>query len=185
MGRGMTGDFTLRTARLEDKAAVTALLKASYPVLMAPSYDTETLPEALRLMTRAQPRLLRSGSFYVAEPADGSTAGQNIADRNIIGCGGWSRESPVTGKATGTLGHIRHFGTHPDWTGRGVGRAIFDLCAAQARDAGITEFECCSSLNAEGFYARLGFTAVGRMDFPLRRHRVFPGVLMRRGIGEA
>ena len=62
------------------------------------------------------------------------------------------------------LGHIRHFGTHPDWTNRGIGRAIYRLCEADARSAGITSFECYSTFNAESFYSVLGFESIRSID---------------------
>jgi len=173
----MASDFTVKPARPKDRAAVNALLKASYPALMAGSYDPDALAAALRPLTKAQPQLLRSGTYYLAETADG-----RAADRDIVGCGGWTRDRPGTGEVEGTLGHIRHFGTHPDWTGRGVGRAIYERCAAQAREAGITAFECHASLNAEGFYAKLGFAAVRRLDVTLNPRHSLPSVLMRREI---
>ena len=51
-------------------------------------------------MTRANPGLLASGTYYVAESRDSL----------IVGCGGWTRESPVDGGIEPGLGHIRHFG---------------------------------------------------------------------------
>jgi GNAT superfamily N-acetyltransferase len=66
-------------------------------------------------MTIAQSDLLASGSYYVAEAPDGK----------IIGCGGWSKERPGTNEIIAKVGHIRHFGVHPRWTRRGVGKALF------------------------------------------------------------
>jgi hypothetical protein len=54
------------------------------------------------------------------------------------------------------LGHIRQFATHPNWTRRGIGRALFERCVADARAAGVCTFECYSSIGAERFYRALG-----------------------------
>ena len=148
----MTPQFSVRPATPDDAPAVTELLQASYPILMAAGYDDQTLALALPLMTRANPVLLAAGTFYVAETADGG----------LIGCGGFTFEHPQSGETEPGLAHIRHFGTHPDWTGRGVGRAIFERCLSDATSSGAVKLQCYSSLNAEGFYADLGFQAVRR-----------------------
>lgn len=44
-------------------------------------------------------------------------------------------------------------------------------------------FECYAGLNAEGFYAALGFAAVGRFDVPLGGSLLLPSVVMRRFVG--
>ena len=123
-------------------------------------------------MTKANPKLLESGTYYVAESKDG----------DIVGCGGWTIERPGDEVIEPGVGHIRHFGTHPSWTMYGIGKGIYAACEAKARSAGITSFECFSSLNAEKFYSALGFKSVRRIDVELRDGVYFPGVLMRRPI---
>lgn len=165
-------DHVPRVATPADAAAVDALLQASYPALMAPAYDAAALAPALSLMTRSNPALLGSGTFYVVESGTGM----------LIGCGGWTLERPGTGTVEPNLAHIRHFATHPDWTRRGVGRAIYERCEAAARAAGATAFECYSSLNAEAFYRGLGFARVRLIDLELRPDVRLPAVLMQRDI---
>jgi N-acetylglutamate synthase-like GNAT family acetyltransferase len=163
-------DYEVRVARLEDAAAVDRLLQVSYPKLMASSYDKELLAPALKLMTKANPALLRSGTYYVAELPTGL----------VVGCGGWTLERPGTGTVEPRLGHIRHFATHPGWTKRGVGRAIYRLCEGAAHSAGVIAFECYSSLNAEKFYSALGFENIREIDLELQPGVVLRAVLMRR-----
>ncbi len=141
----MPDTFTIRPATPEDAAAVTAVLQASYPALMQGHYDPDALAAALPRMTRANGALLASGTYYVAKAAAGP----------LIGCGGWSFERPGTGAVEPGLAHIRHFGVAPDWTGRGAGRALYARCAAEARAAGASRFECFASLNAVPFYRLL------------------------------
>ena len=168
----MPQDFTLRVATPADEAGVTALLEASYPPLMRPSYDQAVLAPALVLMTQASAVLLASGTYHLAKLADG----------RLVGCGGWTRERPGSGEVEPGLAHIRHFGTHPDWLGRGIGRALYARCEAEARAAGLCRFECQASLNAEGFYDALGFAAVRRIEVPIGPGPRLPGVLMTRAI---
>jgi predicted N-acetyltransferase YhbS len=80
------------------------------------------------------------------------------------------------------LGHLRHFGTHPDWAKQGIGRAVYRLCEASARAAGVNELECYSSLNAERFYQALGFESVCTIDVAMTPDLAFPSVRMKRSI---
>jgi GNAT superfamily N-acetyltransferase len=166
----MHSDYDVRIARPEDAAAVDKLLQVSYPELMASSYDSKSLAPALKLMTRANASLLGSGTYYMAELSTGL----------VVGCGGWTLERPGTGTVEPHVGHIRHFATHPDWTRRGVGRAIYRQCENAARSAGVMAFECYSSLNAKSFYSALGFESVREIDVDLQASVVVRGVLMRR-----
>ncbi len=168
----MPADIFVRTATLADDALVSELLKASYPVLMRESYAPDSLAAALPALTKANPAWLHSGTYYVAE----------TESPRVVGCGGWTREPPGCGDVEDGLGHIRRFATHPDWIGRSVGRSIYDICERQARSSGVTRFECQSSLNAEGFYATLGFESIRRIDLRLNPHQTIPSVLMRRFI---
>lgn len=168
----MSSAFVIRVATPADAEAVTELLSASYPVLMADAYDEASLEAALPEMTRANPALLSSGSFYVAEQDDGGLAG----------CGGWTRDRPGSGEIEPGVAHIRHFATRPEWIGRGVGRAIYERCEEDASAAGMTRFECYASLNAEGFYLALGFSSERRIDIPMGKDTTFPAVVMRRAI---
>ncbi|MDZ7829723.1 MAG: GNAT family N-acetyltransferase [Halofilum sp. (in: g-proteobacteria)] len=82
------------------------------------------------------------------------------------------------GEIESTLGHVRHFATHPDWTGRGIGRAIHERSRDQALAAGILRFACYASLNAVPFYAALGFRPVRRVEVPIAHNIAFPAMLM-------
>ncbi|WP_288586085.1 GNAT family N-acetyltransferase [uncultured Methylobacterium sp.] len=164
----MSQKVAVRSARSSDADAVTAVLTASSPVLMTSSYDAAMLARALPLMVRANPALLASGSFHLAEVSG-----------EVVGVGGWTPERPGTGEVEPGLGHIRHFAVHPARTGRGVGRSLFVGCRSQAGDRGFCVFECYSSLNAEPFYRALGFHALERREIPMGDTVRFPAVLMR------
>jgi len=168
----MTEGFFVRAATPADAAIVTALLEASYPSLMAAAYEEPALAAALPLMTKANPELLAGGDFQLAMTADGVLAG----------CGGWTLKRPGTGAFEPGLAHIRHFATHPDWTGRGVGRAIYARCEKGARAARADRLECYSSLNAEGFYRALGFRRVRRIELAMGPEIALPAILMQRPI---
>lgn len=149
---------------------MTGLLKQSYGRLMPGAYGEALVAEVLPIIARANPRLLASGTYYLAFTPDGE----------LIGAGGWTCERPGIGEIEADMGHIRHFATHPDWIGQGVGRALIQRCVSDAVSAGITRFECYSSLNAVDFYARLGFKEVRAIDIPMGGDLVMPSLLMER-----
>ena len=149
------------------------MLDASYSRLMRGAYPDDLLERALPRITRANPELLRSGRYHLAESDEGEA----------MACGGWSDRPP--GAGPDGHAHIRHFATHPDWTGKGAGRAIYERCEAEAAAAGFGGFVCFSSLNGEGFYAALGFRRVREIRVPMGPDLRFPSVLMVRGIAPA
>lgn len=164
--------YSVRATTLNDAQSVTALLSDSYPALMKNSYKEPALSAALSIICKANPSLLSSGTYYLAETQD------NL----VVGCGGWARERPGEGSIVPQLGHIRHFATHSAWIGRGISRSIYLICEQQAREAGIAQFECYSTRNAEGFYAALGFKSIKPIDVNLGNDISLSGVLMRRSI---
>lgn len=168
----MPSEVAVRIATPADEGRVEALLEASYPSLMAGYYDPAVLRAALPLMTRANPALLAGGTYYLAE----------TAERGLVACGGWTRERPDGGTISPGIGHVRHFATHAHDVGRGFGRAIYLRCARDARAAGLRYLHCYASLNAEGFYAALGFAARRRIAVPLRAGLLLPAVLMVRSL---
>ncbi len=164
----MVHSAKVRVATLDDSALISSLLRASFPELMRSAYDSKLLEQVLPRMTVAQPRLLESGSYYVAESSDGA----------IVGCGGWTKERPGSSETTTNVGHIRHFGVHPDWTRRGVGKALYARCEHDAQNAGVSQFECYSSLNGEAFYSALGFKRLAQIDVDMSDGVRFPSVHM-------
>ena len=159
--------FHIRPAAPEDTDAVSRVLERSYGVLYRGWYQDEVLAAALPAMTRANPRLLASGRYFVAE-----------IDGAIVACGGWSPEKPGIGVIP-RLAHVRHFATDPDFINRGCGGAILCRCFDEATAAGFAEIESVSSLTAEAFYARHGFRQVAIVRQPMGG-ALFACVLMRR-----
>jgi GNAT superfamily N-acetyltransferase len=159
----------VRIAAPGDAEAVSAVLAASYEAAFPGWYAPDVLVVALPAMTRANPDLLASGSYFVA-----------AIDGAIAACGGWTEATPGTGLVTPGVGHVRHFATHPAALRRGLAGAILAACIDQARARGITTFDCFSSLAAEAFYAAQGFEALRRGAIPLGPAAAFPVVAMRR-----
>ncbi|MBD9374969.1 GNAT family N-acetyltransferase [Rhizobium sp. ARZ01] len=156
--------MSLRVATTPDAEVVSALLAASYTFLMPAAYDKDVLALALPLMTVAKPDLLASGRFYLVEGPD----------RMLFGCGGWSPTAPDGSPLAAGAAHLRHFATHPDHLGEGIGRLIYEHCARAAAAVGITTFFVHASLNAEPFYASLGLERCALLHIPLTPGMSFP-----------
>jgi N-acetylglutamate synthase-like GNAT family acetyltransferase len=76
------------------------------------------------------------------------------------------------------LAHIRHFAVDPDATGRGIGAALYNRCRTAAQAVGVTRMEVYASLNAVGFYTRMGFARIEDLDIPLAPDVAFAAVRM-------
>jgi GNAT superfamily N-acetyltransferase len=162
--------YPIRVAGLRDVDAVGALLVVSYSSLLATCYGSDVLRCTLPFMTKAQPALLASGTYYIAESEPGS----------LVGCGGWTTSRPGTGEIIEGEAHIRHFATHPEWVRRGVAKSLLSRCVGDAKRVGIRKLHCFSTLHAEGFYRASGFETIESMDLPMGPAVTFPVILMRR-----
>jgi GNAT superfamily N-acetyltransferase len=165
-------DITIRTATPEDQEMLSDLLAAAYGELGHGSYDSDALAAALPLMSRANPKLLASGSYYIAE-IDGAAAG----------CGGWTMDKPGSGEITEGVGHIRHFATHPDHLRKGIARLLLEHCLTEARAVGIRVMRSQSTLPAEQFYTAAGFRRIGPITIEMGPGVVLPAVEMQRPLG--
>lgn len=162
-----TQTITIRTARPADLAAADTLFSESYPILLRGDYPPSVQVLAIPLISRAQPHLLTSGTYFVAEDADG----------RLVGAGGWTRAARVR-----EVGQIRHVVTDHRRIRQGIGRALMAHIFATARQAGIRHLQCQSTRTAVPFYAACGFRELGPIEVPLQPGISFPAVAMERDL---
>ncbi|MEM6886863.1 MAG: GNAT family N-acetyltransferase [Pseudomonadota bacterium] len=156
----------LRPTTPKDLAAIDLLLARSYRALLKRDYPASVLVTALPLISRAQPDLLSSGTYYV------------VTDEvRVYGAGGWSRD-----RDRSDLGHIRHLVTDHLCLRRGIARCIVLHALQDAGQAGIRQMECWSTFTAEPFYKAMGFTTQGPIDVPLQPGVSFPARRMIRSL---
>jgi GNAT superfamily N-acetyltransferase len=153
----MTQTLTLRRAQPDDLSKVDRLLGRSYPRLLAADYPPSALVMAIPRFARAQPELLASGRYFVAEDAQG----------RILAAGGWSSRSPSGGPATEKTGHVRHVATDPDVVRQGIGRMVLAGVIEDARGAGMDWLDCLSTRTAVPFYRALRFRAMHPQELSL------------------
>jgi GNAT superfamily N-acetyltransferase len=84
-----------------------------------------------------EPESLRARLLYVAE-AEGAPVG-------------WAALIP-----RGEVGWLEDLWVEPAWIGQGLGRALFEHVAAEARRRGARRLEWEAEPNAQGFYEHLG-----------------------------
>ena len=162
----------IEIATLEDEPIVNKILSASFSSLLTSKYDDTSVTTILPKVTKTNPTLLQSGTYYIAKNPDG----------RYLGCGGWTHERPGTNERTAGLAHIRHFATHPNFIRRNVGKALFNHCRDEASKENVSVFECYSTLNAEFFYKSLGFKTIRIFELDMGDGLMFPSVLMRADI---
>lgn len=154
----------IRPSTAADLDAVDALFRRVYPKLLKEDYAPSVRVLVLPRISRAQPHLLRSGTYFVAEE-----------DGAILGAGGWTPD-----RRRADTGHVRHVVTCDRNLRRGIARAVLDRALTQARVAGRTRMVTWSTFTAEPFYAAQGFVRRGVIDVPLDAGISFPAVEMIR-----
>ena len=159
----------IRIARPSDLAELDALFARAYPALLKADYPPSVLVTALPRISRAQPALLASGTYRVAEEGG-----------RIVAAGGWTAKAPGSVRAGRGLGSVRHVVTDPNHLRRGHARAILTECIEEARARGMIAMLAMSTRTAVPFYAALGFRALGEEEVMLDRAVPFPAERMVR-----
>lgn len=165
----MCQTITIRPAVPGDLERVSTMLARSYRALLAPDYAPEVLRDALPYLTRANPALMRCGTYFIAFDGDGRP----------LAAGGWTDTSPYGAAGRRSEGHIRHVACDPDKARTGLGRRLMGEVMASAEAAGISLLHCQSTLTAQPFYKALGFENGGRIDVRIAPGVWFPAVQMR------
>lgn len=165
-------DIRIRAATPDDADLLTGIIAASYRTLDSGLYDTARLAAAMPLMSKANPKLLASGTYYVVE-VDGVAAA----------CGGWTFEKPGSGEFEDGVAHIRHFATHPDYLRRGLARRLLDHCLDEAKSRGARVMRSQATLPAEQFYASAGFRTLKRTEVQMGPDIMLPALEMERPLG--
>jgi N-acetylglutamate synthase-like GNAT family acetyltransferase len=164
----MPDTITIRPSAADDLARIDALLQASYRALLRADYPPSVLVTALPLISRADPMLVRSGRYVLAEDGDG----------RVLAVGGWSMSLPQGGIGPRDIGHVRHVATHPGALRQGLASGILERCFREARAAGLTWLLAQSTRTAVPFCRAMGFEDRAEIEVPLRPGITFPAVEM-------
>ncbi len=162
--------LTIRPATFADLSELDQLFARSYPVLLKKDYPPSVLVTAIPLISRANPRLVASGTFFLACREDG----------RIVGAGGWTHSAPPGFPAGRGVGNIRHVVTDKDHQRQGIGRCLMEHVFTTASTEGIGRLDCLSTRTAVPFYAASGFRVLGPVEVQLAPGIDFPAVRMQR-----
>lgn len=148
----------VRNADPDDLPALKTLMDAAIGELQAAFLAPREILASREVMG-IDTQLIWDGTYFVAE-----------IDRELAGCGGWSRRAtlyggdhsrslrdaslldPITDNA-----RVRAMYTHPAFTRRGVGRAILVASETAARAAGFKRTELMATLAGEPLYRACGY----------------------------
>jgi GNAT superfamily N-acetyltransferase len=154
---------TQRLAVLDDAPQIAELMLSSIRDIFPRFYDERQTASAVRHIAQPDLALIEDGTYFVHE-----------VDGEIIACGGWSRRNKLyTGSGDRAddarlldpatePARVRAMFVHPDWTRRGLGRAILEACEAAARAEGFTKLALLATLPGERLYRAFGFREIER-----------------------
>lgn len=121
--------------------------------------------EASRRFMGLDRQLVRDGTYFIVE-----------TEGRIAGCGGWSRRGTLyggdhtSGRDPALLdpatdpARVRAMYTHPDYTRRGVGRLILELCETAARAEGFSRLELMATLSGRALYSTCGYRDIEAIE---------------------
>jgi GNAT superfamily N-acetyltransferase len=175
--------FDLRAATDADVPALRALIAESVRGLSVGYYTAEQAERALVHVFGPDTQLIADGTYYVVESAGA-----------LVAAGGWSARRTLYGGDQTKSGEdpaldasieparIRAFFVHPAWARRGLGRLLFERCAAAARARGFRELTLVATLPGVPLYRALGFVEREAFAVPMTEELELPVVRMTRGI---
>ena len=153
--------ITHRIATEADIPALHGLMDRAIAELQAGFLSPEQVRASARVMG-LDSQLVRDGTYFMVE-----------VDGVLAACGGWSWRSTLYGGDASIIARepeplnpatdaakVRAMYTHPDFTRRGLGRYVIDLCEAAARDAGFARTEMMATLAGEPLYVACGYRPI-------------------------
>ena len=152
----------IRTARLEELAALHALMELAIGALLKPFLNEAEIASSRTIMG-LDTQLVKDGTYFAVE--------ENGA---LAGCGGWSRRATLYGGDVSPgrdpalldpakdAARVRAMYTHPAFVRRGVGRMILARCEDAARAEGFTRAELVATMAGLPLYLACGYQPVER-----------------------
>jgi GNAT superfamily N-acetyltransferase len=151
----------LRVATEADLDAIAEVMRTSVLELFPRFYDDRQTASAAVHIAHVDPTLVADGTYFVHD-----VSGEMVA------CGGWSRRGRLytgSGDREGDdrlldpatdAAHIRAMFVRPDWTRRGLGRAILEAGRDAARAEGFQRLDLMATLPGVPLYRAFGFRDV-------------------------
>jgi GNAT superfamily N-acetyltransferase len=173
----------LRLATAADLDAITNVMRASVLALFPGFYDERQTASAAVYVAHVDPVLVADGTYFVHDLGG-----------DIVACGGWSRHGRLFVGSddhddddrlldpTTEAAHIRAMFVRPDWTRRGLGRAILSAGHDAARAAGFGRLDLGATLAGLALYRAFGFKEVAPFMITMPDGVTLDAVAMERPI---
>ena len=157
------------------------LIAESARALASGDYTSAQIEASIGTSWAVDHQLIEDGTYFVVE-----------TDREIVGCGGWSRRRTLfggdrqIGRDSALLdprldaARIRAFFVHPEWARRGIGRSLLVHSEDEARRHGFRAAELMATLPGERLYRALGYVVTARVQHPLTEALTIELVSMRK-----
>jgi GNAT superfamily N-acetyltransferase len=177
--------FLLRLATEEDIPALHTLIEASVRGLQIDHYTPAQIEGALGTVLGLDTQLIRDKTYFIAESVD-----QTTTERNLAGCGGWSKRMTLFGADRGPrrepelldpatdAAKVRAIFVHPAFARQGLGSLILSTVENAAINADFRQFEMGSTLTGVPLYRLKGYVELERIAVPLGNGEVLPVVKM-------
>ena len=182
----MTGSGTaLRVASESDVDAMTDAMRASVLEIFPRFYDERQTASAAIHVAHVDPMLIADRTYFVVTAGD-----------EIVACGGWSRRGRLyTGAGDAEdddrlldpsteAAHIRAMFVRPEWTRRGLGRAILRVGHDAARAEGFRRLDLGATLPGVALYRSFGFREIEPFVVTMPDGVTLDAVAMERPVNE-
>src|SRR5437588_9975573 len=186
---------TIRPAVPADVPALRLLIDASVRGLQAQDYTPAQIDRALESIFGVDSQLIADGTYFVAEIVTSEdTSPQEELQKEIAGCGGWSKRKTLFGGDQWRGRHddlldpardpakIRSFFIDPQWARQGIGSMILKACEDAAKAAGFTRCEMAATLTGVKLFQARGYLPLEPVDVPLGDGTSLPVVHMAKQI---
>ena len=172
-------NWIIRVAQIDDIPELERLIPISVRALQQSFYSPAQMDAALGPVFGVDYQLIGDGTYFVVEH-----------EKQIIGCGGWSKRNALFGGRSEPLtdntqldprqhsARIRAFFVHPEWARQGIGRAILLACETAIQENGFHKAELVATLAGEPLYTASGFIALERYEIELPDQLTLPVVRM-------
>ena len=179
----MSTALTHRLATPDDVPVLKPLMNAAIRELLKPFLPPEQVAASFAVMV-LDTQLITDGTYFVIE-----------CDGRIAGCGGWSRRATLFGgdhsagrdaallDPANDAARVRAMYTHPDFTRRGIGRLVLELCEAAAAREGFKRVELAATMAGEPLYRACGYTDIEAFESDTPSGVKVPLIRMGKRIG--
>jgi N-acetylglutamate synthase-like GNAT family acetyltransferase len=163
-------NYSIRKATLNDQAEIEQLIAESVRGLSNQDYDERQIELSIKTVFGVDTELIADETYFVVESDE----------KQIIGCGGWSKRKTLYGASVYSQSRdsellnpekdaakIRAFFIHPDFARKGIGKAILEACEREAKAHGFTSAEMMATLPGVKLYAVCGYEGSEKIKVPV------------------